>query len=260
MSEGFDQVVSLEHDAVVVFAKAAVLGKVKTRLSPELSEEQALALYRAFLADTARTVARYAESSSRPVVKVLAVTGGEVNETDGFQPFVDAGFSILDQGEGDLGARLRRITGQCIEAGATRVVTIGADSPTLHVEHLEFAFSMLGRYDVVLGPSFDGGYYMVGLRDAPEGRAQAHVNIFENIPWSTDSVLTVTWERCKSASLLCELLGFWYDVDTFSDVRQLRFHLLDYLLERNPNLAPDTAALLRAWQEQGVFDLSRKSV
>lgn len=259
MNEEFDQVINLEHDVVVVFAKAAVLGQVKTRLSPELSAEQSLALYQAFLADTARTVSRYAESSSRPVVKVLAATGGEVDGTDGFEPFIDAGFTVLDQGSGDLGARMRRITGQCIESGATRVVTIGTDSPTLHVEHLEFAFSMLGRYDVVLGPSFDGGYYMVGMRDAPEGRAQAHVNIFENISWSTPDVLSQTWERCKSASLLCELLGFWYDVDTFSDVRRLRFHLLDYLLARDPNLAPSTASLLREWQNEGVFDLPMKS-
>ncbi|MBA2662963.1 MAG: TIGR04282 family arsenosugar biosynthesis glycosyltransferase [Bradymonadaceae bacterium] len=254
MSDGLD----VEHDVVIVFAKVPIAGEVKTRLTPPLSEAQAAALYTAFMADTALTVARYGAQSSRPLVKVVAVAGDSVAASAhaAFAPFVDAGFVFLDQGEGNLGERLRRISGLCLEQGAARVVVIGTDSPTLHVDHIEFAFTLLSAHDVVLGPSFDGGYYLIGLRQMVVDGPVAHEVVFENIAWSTGDVLAQTWERCKSASLLCELMGFWYDVDTFEDVKMLRFHLLKYLKERDSELAPNTVQLLDAWQLDGAFGLS----
>jgi uncharacterized protein len=231
---------SLSSEAIVVFAKSASVGQVKTRLSPEVSPEFAVELYRAFVADVTETVD---ETAARRGTwsKVLAFAG---DRSDAIPlELRERGYVVVDQGEGDLGTRLEGVCQGLAEAGVERVVIIGTDSPTLHGEHLELAFDMLDTKDVVWGPSFDGGYYLIGLRLSLDDTS-AHRVVFKDIDWSTSRVLSQSWRRVCDASLLCDLLGFWYDVDTIADVEMLEFHLLHYLAERRPALAQHTARLL----------------
>jgi hypothetical protein len=240
--------------ALVIFAKAPEPGRVKTRLTEELSSEEAASLYERFLMDLVGVARRM--SAADDTLACMLSCAGEVDH-----PFFEllteggtagrGGVSRIGQGDGDLGDRLAAVTSACFEAGAGRVVVIGSDSPTLGPDQLEAGFEALDRADISLGPSFDGGYYLVGMRrPAPE--------IFEGIDWSTRDVLEQTLARCHDRSLLCELLEFWYDVDTFEDLERLKFHLLDYLQRHNSEVAEHTAAKLRVWEAEGRFESSSR--
>jgi len=107
---------------------------------------------------------------------------------------------------------------QTLDTGATRVVLIGTDIPTLPGTVIRDAFRLLRRADVVLGPACDGGYYLVGVsRRVPP--------IFDEIPWGRSTVLESTLGHVNRLGLRCRLLPFWYDVDALPSLRLLAAHL-----------------------------------
>lgn len=221
---------------VIVVGKPAVPGRVKTRLAADIGEEPSTDLYRAFLTDLADEVLAFCDQrpGRRPI---LAHTGNPTRS--GYDAFDLDSFQSVPQGEGGIGDRLKRLTTLSIEAGADAVLFIGTDSPTLSRRHLGDAENQLveGHADVVIGPAFDGGYYLIGLTT----RAQTP---FDDIDWSTARVLRQTLQQCHRHDLVCELLEFWYDVDTLSDLQLLRDHLLEYL-DRKENIAPRTTEWLK---------------
>ncbi|RDV39081.1 glycosyltransferase [Bradymonadaceae bacterium TMQ3] len=243
------RMVEMAHDEIVIFAKAPEAGRVKTRLQPELSADESATLYRAFVNDVLELVGGWAgrEPGRRATLAWSGPDDGAM-----FQATDRLDIIKVEQGEGDLGTRMRRAIEGARARGAGRVVIVGTDSPTLSEEHLERAFGVLLQHDVVWGPSFDGGYYLVGVEAlrAPEG-LDAESVIFEDIAWSTASVLTQSWERANEAGLLSELLGFWYDVDTFEDVKMLEFHLLEYLERQGFEGARHTREVLLTWRHSG---------
>ena len=103
---------------------------------------------------------------------------------------------------------------------------------------------LLRRQDVVFGPSFDGGYYLVGVGESSASKPEAEDVIFEDIPWSTPEVLEKSWEAATEGGLLCEMMGFWYDIDTYDDLKKARFHLREYLAPRDPMVGESTLRLL----------------
>ncbi len=229
---------------VVVFAKAPTPGRVKTRLAADLGDEAAAELYRCFMADIADMVAAFGAESAQSASAVLAYSGDADHE--GFSPFRAAEFDFIDQGKGGLGERLTRVTTRCFDEGAERVLIIGTDSPTLSGRHLAGAVAALEAHDVVVGPSFDGGYYLIGL-------GGPHVAVFDEIDWSTARVFGQTMGRCRQSSLLCEVLEFWYDVDTFEDLQLLKTHLFDYLRYREPGIANRTAEFVSKLGGRGLL-------
>lgn len=106
---------------------------------------------------------------------------------------------------------------QSLRAGATRAVIVGTDIPSLPAQHIRQAFDLLSNKDVVLGPSTDGGYYLVGL-------SRPIRSIFQNIEWSTDRVFIQTLERIYSADLSLGLVPPWYDIDTPEELDFLLAH------------------------------------
>ena len=114
-----------------------------------------------------------------------------------------------------MGERLEQFFDHAFATGATRVVVIGSDSPTLPLEFVERAFALLQDHDCVLGPATDGGYYLVGQ----SGRSQP---IFANVEWGTSRVFDQTVARIAACKARLSLLPQWYDVDTAAD-----FELLD---------------------------------
>lgn len=229
------------REVAVVFAKPAVSGRVKTRLGDDLGDEAATELYRSFLADTASYIADVVPEQGR----VLAHPGSADHPS--FEPFRQRGFEAVDQGEGDLGDRLRRGFDACFGAGAERVTALGADSPTLPARCLRNAFDVVsGDTDAALGPSFDGGYYLLALdRRQPD--------LFEQIPWSTSDVLATTLRRADASGLRCQLLEFWYDVDTFADLRRLQTHLVEYGAHLEQTPAPATRRSLDELARRGAW-------
>lgn len=224
--------------AIVMFAKAPVAGDVKTRLGASIGYDEAARLHAAFIHDLVDTI------DSMGVQGVLAYSGDP--EHPGFEHAKRTGFEFVEQPDGDLGDRLSSIVEQLFDRGFERLVVIGSDSPTLSVElHLMPAFAALDEADVVFGPSFDGGYYALGL-NGPHA-------LFHDIPWSTRHVLEASWHKAQEASLLSTMLGFWYDVDVIEDLQFLRFHLQDVVSKRNTVTCPATQRVLEALGEPLSF-------
>lgn len=196
---------------ILVFAKEPVPGEVKTRLSTGLGEATAARLYRAFLDDVVASVRRCRGASTE-----LWVTPGEA------VPWFSDRYPDLpvrpQAGKG-LGERLEGAFSDVFQSGAGEAVAVGSDHPTLPGEFVSRGFRVLAGTDVVLGPSVDGGYYLVGIRARAWPAAR---EIFAGIPWSTDRVLRVTRSRVRRLGLTCELLPDWYDVDDPSDLPRLR--------------------------------------
>ena len=191
-------------------AKAAVPGSVKTRLVPPLTDEQAAELYRALLLDQLEHlrlvdgVARYLAYSPANAEAMMRQIGG----TD---------YQYLPQQGDDLGARMNQVFADLWRRGHGNVVVIGSDLPALPLQILDDAFTRLSSAEsqVVLGPSRDGGYYLIGMN-------QPTPEIFANMTWSHDQVLAETTARLKALGVSFGLLPSWFDVDTVEDLRRLR--------------------------------------
>jgi rSAM/selenodomain-associated transferase 1 len=203
-------------NTIVVFAKIPVPGQVKTRLAARIGNEAAAEGHAAFIRDILTLVA------SVECSRWLALGNGTPSDHSAFENAEEQGFHFISQPPGDLGQRLASVTNTCFEQGASKVLVIGTDSPTLPKQILDDAFDALDEHDVVLGPSFDGGYYLIGLKATCP-------SLFEGIAWSTDAVAMQTVKAAQHAGLNLSLLPFWYDVDTFEDLRFLRFHLVGFL-------------------------------
>ncbi len=118
----------------------------------------------------------------------------------------------------DLGGRLRDAFETAFEEGCDDVVVTGSDHPTLPVDYVRGAFTALTATEVVVGPSADGGYYLIGLRRLTWPKAGG---LFADMPWSTPEVLAATRERARSLGLRHVELPEWYDVDDPSDLPRL---------------------------------------
>lgn len=210
---------------VCVFAKPFEPGKVKTRLIDALGGEGATALARAMFLDVWEAVS--ACTGVRPVLATVS---------EGRFPVSIAPENIWLQGEGDLGARLETVLRQGLE-DSRAAIAVGADSPALTVAHLCMAMKALEDHDAVLGRSFDGGFYLLGLRQCREG-------LLAQLPWSTCETAEATIRRLGNEGLSVQEISPLFDVDTPSDLN-ITF---DYL-RANPLAAPAT----RAWCIEKAF-------
>jgi rSAM/selenodomain-associated transferase 1 len=202
--------------ALVIFARHPQRGRVKTRLVPPLTPDQALALHVASLQSTAALAA----SLSPQVELRLYLTS---NSLDAARQTtrklrLPQRLRVRVQGGGDLGARLARAFNKLGAEGYDRVVVIGSDSPTLPRRGLQSAFTALDRAEAVLGPARDGGYYLIGLRLPRRGLSR----LFRGIAWGTRRTFQQTRARFRTARLRLHLLPPGDDVDTANDLIRLR--------------------------------------
>jgi rSAM/selenodomain-associated transferase 1 len=196
-------------NALVIFTKAPLVGQVKTRLCPPLSPEEAAELARCFLTDTVERACRL------PTVKVyLAITPAESEPL--FRALLPFPVEYIAQRGGSLGEREHNVFVDLLRRGATHIVLIGSDLPTLPFSHLQEAFRHIEdtRCDAVFGPSRDGGYYLVGMRTP-------HPELFEDITWSTASVMAETLAQARQHGLNVALVPSWHDVDDKDDLSRL---------------------------------------
>jgi rSAM/selenodomain-associated transferase 1 len=199
--------------ALVIFAKAPVPGQVKTRLCPPLTPDEAATLHGSFVLDTLERTKLAAAKLKLPIDRYLACAP---SSTLVFFQIMEERQSVklLDQVGDDLGARMQQAFDAMFAKGYQRVFIIGTDVPSLPLEHYKQALALLETNDLVLGPALDGGYYVIGLKRAvPE--------LFANIPWSTDRVLSMTLEKATSLGLKTARLPEWRDVDTIDDLQAL---------------------------------------
>jgi rSAM/selenodomain-associated transferase 1 len=193
-------------------AKAPVAGQVKTRLCPPLSATDAAELSRCFLLDKVAQVIQV--TRAEPVVAYAPDDATAVFEA------LAPGFRLLPQRRGDLSARLLSVLDRLFADGCDAAIMIDSDTPTLPVGLLESAVTLVGsgEHDLVLGPSEDGGYYLIGLR-------RLHPELFEDMPWSTPAVFEETLRRAGALGLRTAQLPPWYDVDTAVDLVRLTAEL-----------------------------------
>ena len=198
-------------------ARDPLAGGVKTRLQPRLSAGRAAELYTAFLRDGAGALA-----ASKARMKIVAVAPPEGVPSVRALLGGGAGLSFEGQPAGSLGERLEALCRRAAGAGCGRVVLLGSDSPTLPSSAIDEALQRLLAADVVIGPSVDGGYYLIGLR--AEALPAAAPALFRGIDWGTGRVLEQTLSALP-AGLRLSLMAPWYDVDEPQDAAFLRAHL-----------------------------------
>lgn len=224
----------------VVFARQPVAGQVKSRLAAGIGDEAAAEVYRAFVRDVLNSLA---QSGARGVV---AFTPDVPVARDEFMQLAPAEWRLWPQPEGVLGQRLRACFEQQFRDGVERVVIVGSDAPSLPREIYLEAAERLAGHDVVLGPAFDGGYYLIGLRRPADALASAAAwcTLFQGIDWGEPHVLSQTVAGVTAAGLSLALLPPWYDVDTVSDLQFLQAHLRALAAAGRPCPCPLTAAWL----------------
>jgi len=196
------------HVGLAIMAKAPRVGAVKTRLCPPLRAPEAAELARCFLLDAVERVRTVAG-----VDPIMAYAPAEArSEFEAVAP----GFALIPQRGEDLGERQACLVEDVLALGHDAALVIGTDTPTLPRECLDEAVGLVMAPDVdlVLGPTEDGGYYLLGLRAPCPG-------LFEDMPWSTAAVLSRTLERAQRLGLRVACLPTWFDVDTGADLERL---------------------------------------
>ncbi len=211
-------------DILYIGAKAPRAGLAKTRLGNSIGHEPAVTLYKAFLQDLA---ARFAGAPFR--------CGWYVTPPDAWPeiaPLVAPRREprVLFQGEGDWTERQRELFYGAAERGEEKVVLIASDSPHLAVEVVARAFDELDRHDLVFGPTYDGGYYLIGMR--------GYHDVLHNVEMGTDTVMDEISARAERTGLSVGSVETTFDVDEIEDLEHLR-----RLVATRPDLAATRAVL-----------------
>jgi rSAM/selenodomain-associated transferase 1 len=196
--------------ALAVMAKAPVAGQVKTRLTPALSAEEAAAVARALLLDQLAHLSAIADAD-------LYLAFAPAGKGALFRELAPPRFHLVAQSGGDLGARMRAVFTKLRRRGYENIALIGGDLPAVPLNLFAQAFAWLERFPagVVLGPSEDGGYYLVAM-------GRPHFAIFSGITWSRSDVLRRTRAKLDSLHIKFKLLPILYDIDTVDDLGRLR--------------------------------------
>jgi uncharacterized protein len=192
--------------------KAPRAGQVKTRLTPPFTPAEAAALNICFLRDTTSAISLAVTKDRARGIAVYTPVGAEADYTEILPAEIEL---VAQRGEG-LGERVIFAMEDLFRLGFESVCLINSDSPTVPPRVFAEAVAILAqpKETVVLGPSSDGGYYLIGLK-------KLYRELFEEIPWSTDRVLQQTSERARQINLHIHLLPKWYDVDDVVTLRRL---------------------------------------
>ena len=187
-----------------LFVKVPILGSVKTRLQPELQPEEALFFYKAMAEDIIR---RFKHTEDYDMVLFYWPENGESTMRD----WLGNEYTFLAQTGSDLGERMYNAFVWAMCRGYEKAVIIGSDTPTVDASTVEEAFTTLEDSDVVIGPAYDGGYYLIGLK-------KPRALLFLEMAWGKDTVMKETRERIKKAGLRFKELPRKRDIDIFPDV------------------------------------------
>ena len=196
---------------LIIFAKSPIPGKVKTRLIPYITPTEAAELYKAFVTDI------ICDTHKLKCEQVtIAYTPSNAEAT--FHSICGQSVNYLPQKGHTLGERMKNAFMYSFDKGFKRTVIIGTDSPTLPLSYIHKAFDVLKEVPVTIGPTFDGGYYLIGLSEHNDA-------IFDGVDWSTSRVFGQTLTRIQAINKQLYVLPPWYDVDTSDNLEFLRSHI-----------------------------------
>lgn len=191
--------------ALIIFAKAPIEGYVKTRLCPPLTPDEAASLHGSLVLDLLER--------SQVLKECDQILAGAPTQDHPFFGAMKTRFKvpIWEQVGDDLGSRMTHAFRSALGSPYQSALIIGTDIPGITASLMTTACKSLIDYDVVLGPTVDGGYYLIGLRSpVPE--------LFEHIPWSTNTVFSLTREKVKTMGLSLKILPTLRDLDTIEDL------------------------------------------
>jgi rSAM/selenodomain-associated transferase 1 len=200
---------------LAIFAKYWEPGQVKTRLAAGIGDQRAAAFHRAAIEILLERLAGSADERW--------LCCWPPDRQGAFQELAGDAWHARPQTGNDLGERIGNFFGQAFESGVERVVLLGSDSPNVPLRHIDRAFDLLEEHRLVLGPTEDRGYYLVGAyRKTPP--------IFSSMPWGTPNLWPATlrqldaegWQR----GVDYEVIPTWYDIDTQDDLKRLHRELL----------------------------------
>jgi len=217
-----------EDRVLVIMAKAPRAGAVKTRLAPCLSCDAVIPFYCCLLDDTL-ALAR----SLGDVEVAIMCPESDVHE---LAQLVGNEVSVIAQTGDGLAAGLTSVFAQFGHEGGQRIIAFNSDSPHLPNHVVEDAFERLAAHDVVVGPTHDGGYYLVGAKTS-------HPTLFANDGMGTSSALERLLSRVRALGLSVHLADTFYDIDVSDDLSRLAEEL-----RVAPERAPRTAMWLREWE------------
>ncbi len=191
--------------ALIIFTKNPEAGKVKTRLAATMGNEAALAVYHQLLLHTVSV------TEDLPVDKFVFYSN-YIEQEDMWDNTLY--FKEMQQGF-DLGERMKYAFDVTFQNGYDKIIIIGTDCPDLNAGIIMNAFAYLKSHDAVIGPAEDGGYYLLGMK-------QLYSELFEDINWSTNTVLNETQMKCTALQLDYCLLPVLKDIDEEKDIVHLK--------------------------------------
>ena len=213
---------------LVIMAKAPRLGSVKTRLAKSLPLPAVTELYRCLLNDSIGLAQALEEVE-------VAVMCPSADVEDLSRAIVERVRVVPQSGDG-LAAALASVFTHFTQHGRQRVIAFNSDSPHLPASVLENAFDLLATCDLVVGPTHDGGYYLVGAK-------ASHPGLFGGDSMGTVNALEALLQRASNLKLSVRVMDPFYDIDVAADLNQLAEEL-----QRAPGKAPRTAAWLMEWR------------
>ena len=216
---------------LIIFAKSPIPGEVKTRLIPYITPTEAAELYKAFIADI---ICNTHKLKCEQVT--IAYTPSNAEAT--FHSICGRSVNYLPQKGNNLGERMKNAFKRSFDKGFKRTVIIGTDSPTLPLSYIRDAFDALKEVPVTIGPTFDGGYYLIGLSEQNDA-------IFDGVDWSTSRVFSQTLTRIQAIHKQLCVLPPWYDVDTSDNLEFLRSHILSMKMSGNEDIPEKTLQFLK---------------
>lgn len=194
-----------DHDTVITFCKYPTETKVKTRIAETLGNKFAASIYKIFAEHTFRELLK-----TETVVPYLFFT--EKNDKEKIEKWAGNKFILELQEGNDLGNRMYNAFKKVINKGSKKTVVIGTDIPDMSSNIIRNAMYALDNSDVVIGPSNDGGYYLLGMK-------KLYKNLFSGIEWSSESVLSLTLEKLNTLNLNYSMLPEFIDIDTEQDLK-----------------------------------------
>ena len=196
---------SAQKKCLLLFAKRPVPGKVKSRLASSIGEYAAAQIYSQLLFRNIR------EICNLKTIDCWVLSSNKSDEPWFYNKIKTLGWQTSYQSEGDIGARMLEAFTRFSKQGASTIV-VGSDIADLSFRDIENAFDFLeGRNTCVLGPSHDGGYWLIGFNSVVP-------SVFDNIPWSTMFVLKHTLQKIKETELKLKMLPVRTDIDDIHDL------------------------------------------
>jgi rSAM/selenodomain-associated transferase 1 len=202
----------MNNNLIIIFVRSPELGKVKTRLARSIGDQSALNIYKILLKHTAAVLRDL--SFDKVVYFSEKIDNNDLWENSLFEKKLQKG--------ADLGERMHHAFDTAFNKGYKKVLIIGSDLFDLTSSIITSAFEALETYDISIGPSLDGGYYLLGMK-------KLQPEVFKNKKWGTDSVLEHTLQDLKKQKI--KLLKALNDIDTLEDLQQqpkLLYNILNY--------------------------------